>query len=158
MVNLIDQCRKLLKSFGYAFRGIVFCLKNERNFRIHLSVGLDVLLYSLLCELTNIEFALLFLTIGLVLAAEGLNTAIEKTVDLASPEIHPLAKIAKDTAAGSVLLLALAAIAVGVALFYPFAELKTIFTSPILLLLALVLAVGELFFIFYINPKTTDTE
>jgi len=148
MVNLIDQCRKLRKSFGYAFSGIVFCLKYERNFRIHLSAAADVLLYSLLCDVKAVEYALLFLTIAAVLAAECLNTAVEKTVDLISPEIHPLAKIAKDAAAGGVLLLAFGAVAVGIAIFWPFWELQLIFTSPLLLILAVVLAVTELIFIF----------
>ena len=107
--------KQFLRGFGFAFNGIKTCLLEERNFRVHLCVAVYVCLLAPYFNLTRGEWAILLLTIGLVLVCEAVNTAIERLVDLASPSLHPLAKAAKDVAAGSVLLCGL--IAVGVAIF-----------------------------------------
>jgi diacylglycerol kinase len=102
-----------LTSFRYAFSGIWHVLRTQRNARIHLSVALVVVILGLGLRLSHIEWAIIALTIALVLVAEAFNTVAETAVDLATAEYHPLAKIAKDVAAGAVLLMAIAAVIVG---------------------------------------------
>ena len=104
--------KNLLHSFKYAFHGLWDSL-NERNMRIHIVAMVTVLLFSLLFDLTSGEYAILS-----VMAAELFNTAIEAITDLASPNRHVLARIAKDTAAAGVLILSIAAIAVAVFIFW----------------------------------------
>jgi len=108
-----------MRSFGYAFEGLAYLVRTQRNFRIHLLVALAVVVAALVAGLSAIEWAVLILTIAFVVIAEGLNTGIELAVSLASPERRPEAKAAKDIAAGMVLLAALASIGVGLALFTP---------------------------------------
>jgi diacylglycerol kinase len=108
--------RKFLKGFYFAAAGIFACLKSERNMRIHFCAAFYVLIFMRFCELTRAEKALIFITIAAVISAEALNTAIEAAVDMISPERQPLAKLAKDAAAGAVLVLAIAAAAVGIVL------------------------------------------
>lgn len=113
-----NKLRSLLSSFKYAFRGVRFCVLRERNFRIHLVFAMWVLVLARRLELGGVSLAVLLLTIANVIAMEMLNTAIEATVDLASPEIHPLAEIAKDVSAGAVLLSAVVSVAVGLWLLW----------------------------------------
>jgi diacylglycerol kinase len=107
----------LLRAFGYAFRGLGWLIRTQRNARIHFVIALVVIILGLWLGLSGPEWAVLALTIGVVLAGEAFNTALEAIVDLISPQWHALARTAKDVAASGVLLLALAACAVGVALF-----------------------------------------
>ena len=109
----------LLTSFRYAFLGVLHVLRTQRNARIHLSVALVVTVVGLWLGLSRIEWAIIALTMGSVLAAESLNTVAEAAVDLATTEYHPLAKIAKDVAAGAVLLMAITAVIVGVLILGP---------------------------------------
>jgi diacylglycerol kinase len=109
----------LLTSFKYAFSGVSHVLRTQRNARIHLSVALAVIVVGLWLGLSRAEWAIIALTIGSVLAAESLNTVAEAAVDLATTEYHPLAKIAKDVAAGAVLLMAITAVIVGVLILGP---------------------------------------
>ena len=143
-MNKIHQERRALcKSFLYAFHGIRFCVKNERNMRIHLAVAVLVTAFSLVYGLTGTEYAMVFLTMGAVLSAEAVNTAIEAVVNLESPSYNALARVAKDAAAGAVLLTALAACGVGCCLFLHFPKLwETLIrigTTPWLLILFLAL-------------------
>ena len=92
--------RSLLRSFRFALRGILFCICNERNMRIHLVVAVYVFTLSHFFPLSNVEYAVLIISIVMVIAAEIINTAIEEFVDISSPSFDPLARIAKDTAAG----------------------------------------------------------
>lgn len=108
--------KKLVYSFVYAFRGIGHCLRRERNFRLHLTIALYVCLLAPYFALSRGEWAALILVFGLVPAAEAFNTAVERLVDLTSPQPHPLARAAKDVAAGAVLLCALTAVGVAVCL------------------------------------------
>ena len=94
-------------------------LRTQRNARIHLSVALVVVALGLWLGLSHTEWAIIALTIGLVLVAEAFNTVAEAAVDLATAEYHPLAKIAKDVAAGAVLLMAIAAVVVGLLILGP---------------------------------------
>jgi len=106
-------------SFRYAFAGIWHTLKTQRNANIHTAITVAVLLLGVWLRLPAPDWAVLALTIGVVFAAEIINTAIEAVVDLVAPEFHPLAKIAKDAAAGSVLVLAVAAVVVGLLILLP---------------------------------------
>jgi len=109
----------LVSSFRYAFAGIRYLLWTQRNAKIHSAIGALALALGLLLELDHAEWLALVVTITIVFVAEGFNTAIEATVDLAMPDYHPLAKTAKDVAAGTVLLTAIAAVVVGLIVFLP---------------------------------------
>ncbi len=109
----------LIRSFGFAFEGISYLIRTQRNVRIELAIGVVVLLVAAWVGVTPIERAVLVLTIAFVLAMEALNTAIELAVTLASPERHPLAKAAKDVSAAMVLIAAIAAVAVGLMVLGP---------------------------------------
>lgn len=109
----------ILKSFKFAFEGLTTALKQEPNMRFHFVVGVLAIMLGFVVKLTLIEWAVLTLTISMVVILELLNTTIEELVDLASPAIHPKAKIAKDVAAAAVLWASCAAIIVGCLLFFP---------------------------------------
>jgi len=93
------QANTLRASFGYAFAGLGYCLRTQRNFRIHVAIGAAATVLGLLLGLTWVEWAVLAVTMVLVLVAEMVNTMIESLVDLVTQEYHPLAKTAKDVAA-----------------------------------------------------------
>lgn len=109
----------LVSSFRYAFAGIRYLLWTQRNAKIHSAIGVFAIILGLLLRLDHAEWLALVVTITIVFVAEGFNTAIEATVDLAMPEYHPLAKTAKDVAAGTVLLTAIAAVTIGLLVFLP---------------------------------------
>lgn len=106
-------------SFGYAWSGVRYLFATQRNAKIHATAGVAAVALAALLRITLVEWAVLVLTIALVITLEGVNTAVEAVVDLASPSYHPLAKIAKDVAAGTTLIAAVAAVAVGLLLFGP---------------------------------------
>ncbi|MCI8554214.1 MAG: diacylglycerol kinase family protein [Clostridiales bacterium] len=110
--------KAFLRSFSYAGRGIWFCIRHERNFRFHMVAAIYVLAFAPLFSLTRGEWAALLATIGVVLTAEAVNTAIEQTVNRISIERHPYARAAKDAAAGAVLLCCLLSLGVAAALFW----------------------------------------
>jgi len=114
-----SRAATLLLSFRYAFAGIRYLLWTQRNAKIHTALGLAAVALGFLLRIGRDEWLVLVLTIALVLAAEGVNTAIEAVVDLVSPVYHPLAKVAKDVAAGTVLLTAIASVIIGLILFLP---------------------------------------
>ncbi len=135
------------RSFYYAGRGLWFCLRHERNFRIHLVVAAYVLVLAPYFSLTRGEWAALLGVIGLVTAAEAVNTAVEQAVNLAAPQRRMRARVAKDAAAGAVLLCAFAAAGAGFVLFARweiwlavFADFGTHVWKPVLLILSLPLA------------------
>src|SRR5262245_20124209 len=109
----------LIVSFGFAFAGLWYLLRTQRNAQIHLLVGACALALGAFLGLERWEWLALILTCALVLAAEGVNTAVEAVVDLAASDFHPLAKVAKDVAAGTVLLCAISAVIVGCVVFIP---------------------------------------
>lgn len=109
----------VVASFGYAFAGVRHLLCTQRNAQIHSFFGSFAVILGFLLQIGREEWLVLLLTIGLVFTAEGVNTAIEAVVDLASPDYHPLAKVAKDVAAGTVLLAAITALVIGLVLFIP---------------------------------------
>ncbi|MDR2956814.1 MAG: rRNA maturation RNase YbeY [Coriobacteriales bacterium] len=107
------QPSSLIQAFRWAIEGILATVKTQRNMQIHLVVAAVAIIAGVIFSLGIAEWAIIIICIALVLVAEMLNTAIEQIVDLASPDIHPKAKLAKDIGAGIVLIAALAAVAAG---------------------------------------------
>ena|SRR5450631_778109 len=114
-----SEWAKFIGGFGYAFNGLWYALRTQRNARVHVAAALLVIIVGLFLHLSALEFAILFVAITGVFIAEMFNTVIELCVDLASPNYHSLAKIAKDVAAGAVLLSAMLAIVIGLLVFGP---------------------------------------
>jgi diacylglycerol kinase len=108
-----------IASFGYAFSGLWYVLRTQRNARVHAVVALLAIVTGIFLRISAIEFALTFVAISGVFLAEMFNTGLEACVDLAAPQLHPLAKIAKDVAAGAVLVSAMLAIIIGLCIFGP---------------------------------------
>lgn len=106
-------------SVGHALRGIVILVREQHNVWIHLASSIAVVGVAVWLSLSPHEWALLFLAMGLVWMGEALNTAVEYLADALHPELHPMIKKAKDTAAAGVLLAALFAIAVAGCVFGP---------------------------------------
>ncbi len=107
------------KSLSYAIEGIFNCIKKERNIKIHILFMMLVILCGFLFQITYVEWLICILLFGLVISLELVNTSIEAVVDLCTQEFHPLAKLAKDTAAGAVLISAIAAAMIGLIIFIP---------------------------------------
>jgi diacylglycerol kinase (ATP) len=120
-----------IHAFGHAFRGWGHVLKTQQNARIHSLIASLVIAMGAWLEIDVHDWAILVLTIAMVFSAEFINTAIEAVVDLASPGLHPLAKVGKDVGAGAVLVAALAAIIVGLLILGPplWAKLLTIVSA-----------------------------
>ncbi len=108
-----------IESANLAIEGIIYSVKTQRHMRYHLYAALAALILSLVLNISRTEFILLCMAIVLVLTMEMLNTAIETTVDMISVEYHPLAKIAKDIAAGVVLIASIGALTLGYLILYP---------------------------------------
>lgn len=153
---------KSFRSFRYAFEGMLYSIRTQTNMKFHCIAAAVVLLLSIFFGVTSIEFLFLFLAICFVIMAELFNTAVEKTVDLAMPDSHPIAKIAKDVAAAAVLVTAVFAVVVALVIFYDkiFILFKTI-TIPIDIQLhhyiALITLVAVTLTVIYANwhPKQT---
>lgn len=112
--------KKQLRSFGYAWQGIRSCVGKEQNLSFHLIASVIVIVAGLILGITQTEWMIIVLCMGVVIAAELFNTAIEKLVDLVSPERHPIAGQIKDIAAGAVLVCAAAAAIIGLIIFVPY--------------------------------------
>jgi len=113
------RSRNLLESFRFAFAGLWYALRTQRNTRIHLTIAAGVIALGLWLGLAPTQWAVLALTIGFVLVSEMLNTVAETMIDLVSPGYHPLAKIVKDVTAGAVLLGAIISVIVGLLILGP---------------------------------------
>ena len=111
--------KKFFHSFTYPIKGLKYAYRNEQNLAVDLGIALIVVIASFIFKVSLIEASILALTIGLVLALELINTAIEATVDLVTEEYHPLAKVAKDASAAAVFVFAIAAAVVGLIIFLP---------------------------------------
>ena len=109
----------LYKSFGYAFQGIYTCISKERNMKIHCGFSALVVLAGIILKLSVTEWCICLTLFGLVMALELVNTSVEAVVDLVTEERKPLAKIAKDTAAGAVVIAAIMAAIIGCIIFIP---------------------------------------
>ena len=113
------RSRNILDSFRFAFSGLRYALRTQRNTRIHLSIAAAVVALGVWLNLPFTQWAILALTVGFVLVGEMLNTVAETLVDLISPGYHPLAKIVKDVTAGAVLLTAIISVIVGLLVLGP---------------------------------------
>jgi diacylglycerol kinase (ATP) len=111
------QTPAVLQSFNWAFEGVIHVLRTERNMRIHFGLATAVLILAFSYGVTKLELMALLIAISFVLIAEMVNTAIEATIDLATTSFDPLAKMAKDIAAGAVLIAAVNAIVIGYLVF-----------------------------------------
>lgn len=114
-----DPRGRLVRSFGYALRGVAILVRTQANARIHLGATVLAVGLGFWLGISRSEWCAVVAAIGLVWTAEGVNTALETVVDLASPGQHPLAERAKDVAAGAVLCAAFAALVIGALVFLP---------------------------------------
>ena len=116
---MLESRHPLTKSFGYAFGGLRVAFTKGRNYKIQALIGVLVIFFGFFVRLPLNEWIVIVLTIAFVLVLELINTSLEAIVDLVSPEIKEKAKIAKDVAAGAVLISSIAAIVIGVLIFLP---------------------------------------
>ncbi len=112
------QFKKMVDSFNNAINGIINTVRTERNMKIHLVVAILVLIACFFFDISRVEFLILVITITMVMSAEVVNTAIEAVVDMSTNYYHPLAKIAKNAAAGAVLITAINAVIIGYVIFW----------------------------------------
>ncbi|NLB37045.1 MAG: diacylglycerol kinase family protein [Clostridiales bacterium] len=139
--------KALAKSFIYAWQGFRYCIKYERNMRIHFVIM--VYMYSFLFaydffELTRVEISIIFIANTIVFMGELINTAVESTINLVEKRYNKFAKIAKDTAAAAVLVGAVFSVAVGIALLWQPAAFRALFEyykNNILMLVALIVSI-----------------
>ena len=152
--------RGLIRSFGYAFRGIFYTLKHERNMRIHFVCMIYMYSFLLMAdffEITRTQFAIIFLANALVVSLELVNTAVERTVDLASTEWTDNGRAAKDTAAGAVLVSAIFAVLTGIMIMWQPKAFSALCVYFMLFLLSLVVAFIFIFKGFpQIKKKSSD--
>lgn len=118
-VGSVDSLRAFLRSFVYAGRGLWHALRTQRNMRVHAGLALLAIALGLVLRISPVEWALVFVAITGVVITEMINTVVEALVDLASPQLHPLAKVAKDVAAGAVLLNAILAVVIALFVYVP---------------------------------------
>jgi diacylglycerol kinase (ATP) len=111
------RSRTVFDSFNYAFEGIIHVLRTQRNMRIHFVAAIAVLVFAVVVSVSKMELIVLLISIAFVLIAEMVNSAIEGAIDVATSSFDPMAKLAKDVAAGAVLIATLNAIAVGYLVF-----------------------------------------
>jgi diacylglycerol kinase (ATP) len=112
------RSRSLLWSFNYAIEGIVYALRTQRNMRLHVTAALIVLGGSLFFRISRLEFIAILFAIVFVFVSELMNTAIEAAVDVATQSFDPIAKVAKDVAAGAVFIASVNAVIVGYVVFF----------------------------------------
>ena len=114
-----EKEKPLLKTLSYGFNGIFYTLKHERNMVIHFLVMILVIIAGIVFEITFVEWGVCFVLFALVLSLELMNTALENVVDLVTEEKKAKAKVAKDAAAGAVLVAAIFAVIIGISIFLP---------------------------------------
>lgn len=110
---------RFFKSFSYAWQGVLYGAKKEANFKFHLAAAIIVCIAAFYFSISQIEWLFVLMAIAGMLVLELINTAIEKVVDLVTGEYHPLAKKAKDLAAGAVLVYAIFSAIIGFVIFLP---------------------------------------
>jgi diacylglycerol kinase len=114
-----DFLRSRARSFKYAFRGLWYVIRTQRNAWIHALVSIAVILIGLWLQLVPHDWAVIILAIAMVWTAEFLNTALEAVVDMASPQVHPLARVGKDVGAAAVLIAAILSVFIGLLILGP---------------------------------------
>lgn len=153
----MNRKHSLLDSFRFAFRGICYAVRRERNLRIHLVAAAYMLFLSRLYRLDSLRLLIVGAAIAMVLSLELVNTAIEKSADIKAPEYHPLAGAAKDVAAAAVLVSAVFSVFVGFIIFWNPVILKglllALLGSPLYAALFLLSAVLSFLFIRGGRPK-----
>jgi diacylglycerol kinase (ATP) len=112
--------RKLSESFNVAIEGIIYTLKSQKNMRLHFLLAAGVVLLAVALNLEKIEIVLLLIAITIVLITEMFNTAVERVLDIVTPEFHPQTRIIKDIVAGCVLLAAVSSVIIGYLVFSRF--------------------------------------
>lgn len=116
-MNRLEQFRK---SLSYAWRGLKYVIRNEKNFQNQLIAGTLVVIAMIYFSVTRAEMVILIIMIMLVLVMELLNTIMERVVDILKPRIHPYARLIKDMMAASVLLVSILTIVIGAIIFIPY--------------------------------------
>ena len=119
MNKMKEERKKIINSFKYAFEGIKSSLKTERNIKIHFSMMVLVIVAGILLDISTYEWMICIILFGMVIGGELVNTAIEEVTDLVTTEINPKAKLAKDIAAGAVLIMAITSAIIGFIIFIP---------------------------------------
>ena len=119
MVIKMKDKKRLINSFKYAFEGIFTALKTEQNMKIHIFIMILVIIFGIILNINQIEWIICIILFGFVISLELINTAIENTIDLITIEKKPKAKIAKDTAAGAVLIASIVSAIIGLIIFIP---------------------------------------
>ena len=154
--------RNFLNSFRYAFNGLLFAARSQRNMRVHLSVTVLVSYFGFFYRLTAVEWVALGGVITFVIVCEMINTAIENSVDLATREYDERAKAAKDVAAGAVLVASFLAVVVAAFLFLDTARLQSafdnIFSDVVTMISFTALILTELWWIFSDNTDMTKID
>ena len=110
--------KRLVDSFNFAIEGLISALKNEKHMKVHILAAIIIVILAIVINASKVEILIISLSVSFVIITELVNTAVEAIIDLVSPERHPLAKLAKDVAAGAVLVAAINALCVGYLLFY----------------------------------------
>ncbi len=111
--------KKFFHSFTYPIKGLKYAYRNEQNLAVDVGISLLVLIAGVIFKLEKTEWLVVILTIGAVISLELINTAIEAVVDMVTEEYHPLAKVAKDTSAAAVFVIAIVAAILGLIIFLP---------------------------------------
>lgn len=127
MKILINNIKRFLKSFVYAFCGITNVIKNERNFRFHIAFAILTIILGIIADITDTQFIAIIICISVVLGFELINTSIESICDEISKEKRNNIKIAKDSAAGAVLICAVLSIIIGLRIFVKYEYISSIF-------------------------------
>ncbi|HLZ21936.1 MAG TPA: diacylglycerol kinase family protein [Ktedonobacterales bacterium] len=109
-----------VRSFVYAWNGVVYTVRTQRNMRIHIALAVFAIALGIWLRIAPVEFAMVFVAITGVVVSEMINTVAEACVDLVTQEFHPLARVAKDVAAGAVLLSAILAVIVACFVYIPY--------------------------------------
>ncbi|HBP01502.1 MAG: diacylglycerol kinase [Candidatus Moranbacteria bacterium GW2011_GWE1_49_15] len=117
---MVENIRKIARSFSHAIDGLAYAAKRERNFQIELLFGFLVLVLILVFKVKNWEAVVLILMVAGVLITELANTVVERVVDMLKPKVHPYARLIKDIMAAVVLISSFVAALVGVIIFYPY--------------------------------------
>ena len=113
-----ERDRRIVDSFNYAIEGLTEAIRNEKHMKVHILVAIIVVILAILTNSAKSEIMIISVSVSFVMITELINTSVEALVDLISPKRHPLAKLAKDVAAGAVLIAAINAICVGYLIFY----------------------------------------
>lgn len=152
----IEQLKRIIKSFTHATEGILYVFTTQRNMKIHLGITILVLVCSFFFDVATYQLLFVLSSIALVMCMELVNTAVEKTVDLMTDEYHPLAKIAKDVAAGAVLFAAIFAFIIGLYVFLPYLLSMLEYDLPYPIESVIIVVVLCILLIFWSKKKNFD--